>query len=85
MDAHPNPLSPAEFDRRLGLVIAATGVNRYRYLATEQPDPVKRAEWRRWVLEHPAAGGAGHAPPAQESPSRPCGPCGKPEPQRVIR
>ena len=41
---HDHPLIDPGFEAYLLEVIARTGVHRYRYLATEQPDPVER--WR---------------------------------------
>jgi hypothetical protein len=37
------------FKQQLDLVIARTGVERYRYLCLEHPDPRVRQQYRDWV------------------------------------
>jgi hypothetical protein len=75
-------MSPDDFDRALDLVVARTGVARYRHLASEAntlPAPNAPADWRRWILAEAAKPAAG--PPAvpvsygEPGPARPCGGC----------
>lgn len=49
-----------DFDQALEAVVSRTGVERYRYLTREHPDPAVRESYSGWVLReargepHPA-------------------------------
>jgi hypothetical protein len=65
--------TPDDVDRALEAAIAETGVERYRYLVHEHPDPAVRASYRGWLLagRPPAAARVHYGDPAP----RPCGGC----------
>jgi hypothetical protein len=84
------------FREQLELVIARTGVRRYKYLCLEHPDRRVRKEYMKWVSEE--AGkierGEGQYDPSQpvvtfdwtNADSNDCDPCDKEiKPQRVRR
>ena len=62
------------FEAYLLEVIARTGVHRYRYLSTEQPDPVERAKWQVWVINEAGGTHTGQRfdPNATPQASQPC-------------
>lgn len=64
-------------DHALDKAIARTGVERYRFLCLEHPDPQVRADYQRLVTEIAAGTHTGqridpHAPPATRHAPRPC-------------
>lgn len=64
------------FEAYLVEVISRTGVHRYRYLSTEQPDANERAKWQAWVIDE-ASGiheGQRFDPNADPGISQPCCP-----------
>jgi hypothetical protein len=52
---HCDPMIDPGFESYLVEVIVRTGVERYRYLSTEQPDLAERAKWQRWVIDKATA------------------------------
>jgi hypothetical protein len=59
--------------KALDQAIAATGVERYRFLALEHPDPATRERYSRWILA-----GRPSAPVQVDyavSEAKPCGGC----------
>jgi hypothetical protein len=64
-------MSDHDFDRILDEAIRLTGVERYRYLCTEHPDPATREQYRGYVAIVAAQGGHPPIPVSYGDPAPP--------------